>query len=82
MFSADAELQILARFAPTFRRHANERADAVDINGDKRIARDDAFGKIIGEESAGIVAADADGRLREIVGAEGKELRRLRNIAG
>ena len=64
MFSTDAELQIRTCFAPTFRRNANKIANTIDIDRDKRIARDNAFRKIISEESAGIVAAHAERCLR------------------
>lgn len=64
MFSADAELQIRTCFAPTFRRNANKITDTIDIDRDEWIARDNSLRKIIGEESAGIVAAHAERCLR------------------
>ena len=82
MLSADAKLEFFAGLAPPFCRNLNELAHAFDIERHKRIARDHALAQIVVQEHAGIVAANADGGLRQIVGAEGEELRRLGDVAG
>jgi hypothetical protein len=81
MLAADAELDILTRFAAALGREAHQFADAVAVDRHERIARQNALRGVDAEEARGIVAADAEGRLCQIVGAEGKELGRLCDLA-
>ena len=57
-------------------------ADALDVEADERVAREDALLDIDGQEPAGIVAAEAQGGLGEVVGAEAEELGLLGDLAG
>ena len=50
MLAADTELQILACCAPSFRRNAYEFANAFLIDRHKRIARNNTFVHVVGEE--------------------------------
>src|ERR1700692_619281 len=77
MFAANAQLEICARLSSTFRRNANKFSHAVAIDGNERIACNQTFREIFGEECARVVAADTECCLRQIVGAEGEELRAL-----
>ena len=52
------------------------------VEGDEGVVLDDSLVGILAEEAAGIVAAQAERRLSQIVGAEGEELRALADLAG
>src|SRR5436309_12167401 len=81
MLAANADLEIGPRLAAARDADLDELADAVAIHRDERIDLQNALGDIDAEESGRVVAADAVGRLREIVGAEREEFRRLGDIA-
>ena len=55
MFAANAELEFFARGTAARGSDANEFAHAFHIDRNKRIAGDQAFGKIVAEKGAGIV---------------------------
>ena len=80
MLAADAELEIFARRTAALGGDADQFADAVDIDGNKGIARDQALGEILAQEAAGIVARNAQRGLGQIVGAEGKKFARFRRF--
>src|SRR5580658_419466 len=82
MLTANPELEVSPRFAATLGSDTDEFADAVAVDRHEGIGRQDALRGINTEETRGVVAADAEGRLRQIVGAERKEFRGLRNLAG
>src|SRR5687767_5784079 len=82
MFAANAELQRGLYRLPPLGRDRDQLADALDIQADKRIARENALLDIDREESAGIVAADAQSGLGEIIGTEAEELRLLGDACG
>ena len=67
---------------PALGGHLDERADALLIERDERILRQDARLDVRGQELPGVVAREAHRGLREVVRAEGEELRRLRELAG
>ena len=75
MLAADAEFQTFACLPPSFRRNRDELAHALLIERDERIGRDHFLFEILVDEARRVIAADAEGRLREIVGAEGEKLR-------
>src|SRR3546814_269283 len=81
VLAADAELDVGARFAPAFGREVDQLPDAFDVEADERVGQEDALVDILRQEAARIVAADADRRLRQVVGAEREKLRRLGNLA-
>ena len=74
MLAADAELEVVSRLAAALGGDAHELADAVAVDGDERIGGQNALGGIDAEKARGVVAADAERGLREIVSAEGEEL--------
>ena len=74
MFAADAELDVGAGRAAALGGDFDELADAFDIDRNERIARVDALIDIGAEEAAGVIAADAERGLRQVVGAEAEEL--------
>src|SRR5688572_5037285 len=82
MLAANAELEVRARSPPPLRRDRDQLADSLDIEGDERVAREDAFFDIGAEEAAGVVAAEAERGLGKIVGAEAEELRFPGDIGG
>src|SRR4051794_11797240 len=81
VLAADAYLESLAGLAASLDADAHHLANAFAIDRHERIDLEDAARRIDAEEACGIVAADAERRLREVVGAEGEELRRLRDLA-
>ena len=81
MLAADAELDVGPRPAAALRRHGDEFADALLVERDERIGRQDALGRVGAEERGRVVARDAERRLREVVGAEGEELGRFGDLA-
>src|ERR1019366_361755 len=82
MLAANADLETRAGLASARNADLHQLADAVAIDRDERIDLQDSLGDIGAEESGGVVAADAVSRLRQIVGAEREELRRLGDVAG
>ena len=73
MFAANAELDVRAGRAAAFGGEADQFADAFDVDADERILRVDSLVDIVLQEASGIVAADAQSGLGEIVGAEAEE---------
>ena len=81
MLAADAELDVRPRLAAALGGDLHEFADAFLIERHERIGRQDALGRVGAEERGGVVARDAERRLRQIVGAEGEELGALGDLA-
>src|SRR5262249_19387662 len=82
MLAADAELEIVPRLAPALDRNLDELADAFTVERDERIDRQDALRRIGTEKARGVVAADAERGLGQIVGAEREEFRGFGDLAG
>src|SRR5579883_219369 len=70
MLAADADLELVAHGTPALDTDANELADAFAIDRHEWIRRQDATRHVRAEEARRVVAADAEGRLRQIIGAE------------
>src|ERR1700691_5475230 len=82
VFAADAELDVGTRLA-TFRDgDFHELANAGLVNRVERIFLHDLRFLICAEETAGIVTAHTERGLREVVRAEAKKFRRLRDFIG
>src|SRR3546814_19073849 len=81
MLAADAELDARARPATALGGDFDELADTLDVEADEGIGDEDALVDILGQETARIVAADADRRLGQVVGAEAEEFGRPRELA-
>ena len=82
MLAADAELQVVARLAAALAADLDQLADALDVERGEGIVLEDAALLVLLQERRRVVAAEAEGRLRQVVGAEGEELRRLGDLAG
>src|SRR5499426_4696819 len=82
VFAANAHFELWPRLATAFDADAHQFPHALAVDGHEGIARKDAARQVSAEKARGVVAADAVGGLRQIVGAEGKELRALRDFAG
>src|SRR6187455_1336838 len=82
MLAADAELEVATGGTAALGGDADEFADAFAVERHERIGRQDAFGGIDAEEARGVVAADAESGLRQVVGAEGEELGAGGDLAG
>src|ERR1700675_3335577 len=67
VLAADAELEIFADLAAARGGDADELADARAVDRDKRVGRQDAFRRIDAEKTCGVVAADAERGLRQII---------------
>ena len=81
VFATNAELDAVTRAPPAFGGHFHQLPHAIDVEADKGIAREDTLVDIGCEEARGIVATDAQRRLREVIGAEAEEFRFLRENA-
>src|SRR5581483_10009033 len=82
VLTADADLESLSGLAAALDADADQRADACGIDRYERIARDEAARRVDAEEACGIVAADAEGGLGQVVGAEREELGASGDIVG
>ena len=82
MLAADADLEIGARLAAARHADLDEFTDAIAIDRDERIDLEDTLADVGAKEARSVVAADAVGGLRQVVGAEREELRGLRDVAG
>src|ERR1700722_17488234 len=74
VLAADAELEVLAHLAAALARDRDQFADALAIDRDERIDGENALRGVGAEKARGVVAADAEGGLGEIIGAIGEEL--------
>src|SRR5438445_587758 len=78
---ADADLETVARLAAALDGDAHHRADAVAVEHLERVGRDDLLLDVAREEALlRVVPRDAEDRLREVVRAEGEELRLLGDL--
>src|SRR6478672_3768085 len=82
VLAADANLEVFAHPAAALDADPHQRADAIAIDRHERIARQDAARRVDAEERRGVVTADAEGGLGQVVGAEREELGGLRNLVG
>jgi hypothetical protein len=80
MLAANAELDAGPRRSPALGRDLHQFADAFAVDRDERVAREDALFDVGGEKRRRVVARNAECGLRQVVGAEGKEFRRLRDF--
>src|SRR5262249_42273743 len=80
VLAANAHFELWPRLAAAFDADAHQFPHAIAVDGHEGIARKDAARQVSAEKARGVVAADAVGGLRQIVGAEGKELRALRDF--
>src|SRR5258707_4491989 len=73
MLAANTDLELRPPFAATLDADAHQFAHTVAIDGDEGVAGKNAARHVRAEKARGVVAADAVGGLRQVVGAEGKE---------
>ena len=74
VLAADAQLDVGASLAAQLGSHLHQLANAVLIQTREGIALEDLVLVVAVEELAGVVAAEAEGHLSQVVGAEGEEL--------
>src|SRR3954471_22984809 len=82
VLAADADLELGARLASAFDADAHQLAYALAVDGDEGIKRDNSARHVEAEKARRIITADAVSRLGQVVGAEGKELGALGDVAG
>src|SRR5688500_1962642 len=82
VFAADAALEVRVRLAAELHAHADQLADAAEVDRLERVALEQLLLDVLGEEDARVVAAVAEGHLRQVVRAEAEELGRLRELVG
>ena len=70
MLAANPELEVRPRLASATDADAHELADAIAIDRHERITRQDRARQIGAEKAGSVVAADSEGGLRQIIGAE------------
>ena len=75
MFAADADVEFLRRRASARRAHAHEPPDALLVDRLERIVSEYALRGVPRQDRRGVVAREAERHLREIVRAEGEEIR-------
>jgi hypothetical protein len=75
VFAADADFQVRPGRPALLDRDLHQAAEAFPVNRLERIAGRDVVLLIVADERAVIVAAHAERRLRQVVGAEAEELR-------
>ena len=74
MLAADAELELGLRRPPFLDGDLHQRADAITIERDERVLRQDAALDILRQELAGVVARRPNSGLGQVVGAEAEEV--------
>jgi len=77
VFAANPDLEIGACGAAFLDAHLDQLPDAFLIERLERVVREDVLLDVEGQEAARIIAAQAHRRLRQVVGAEAKELSNL-----
>ena len=82
MLAANAELDAGPGRPAPVGRDFDQLADALDIEADKRVARENALVDILGQEPSGIVARDAERGLGQVIGAEAEKLAMFGDLAG
>uniref|UniRef100_A0A0N4ZZV7 Carbamoyl-phosphate synthase (glutamine-hydrolyzing) n=1 Tax=Parastrongyloides trichosuri TaxID=131310 RepID=A0A0N4ZZV7_PARTI len=82
MFAADAHLHARLGRATALLGDADQVAHAVLVQTDEGVVLEDALVQIDLQEATGIVAADAEGCLGQVVGAEAEELGVFGQISG
>src|SRR5258706_14874217 len=75
MLSADPAFDIRARRSTLLHRHVHQLTHAAGIDRLERIAVEDFFFEVVGQEAVGIIARIPKRHLRQIIRAEGEELR-------
>src|SRR6266851_7761080 len=80
VLTTNSELDFLICLAPFFDCDLHQTADTFGVKLLKRIFLVDPFFDVGVQKLSRIVTREAVGHLREIVGAEGKKLRRLRDL--
>ena len=80
MLAADAQLDVWARHATALAGDINKHAHATNIDRCKWVVLDDLALAVARQEAAGVVAAHAERRLRQVIGAETEELRGFCNL--
>ena len=82
VLAADAELDIFPRLAAALDGDLHQLTDAGGVDRRERIRLEDAFLGVLLQERPHVVSAHAEAGLGEVVGAERKELGRLRDLVG
>src|SRR5262245_52221862 len=70
VLAADSDLEFGARLAPTLDADTHQFADALAVDRHERIGLQDAARGVGTKEACGIVTADTEAGLRQVVGAE------------
>ena len=82
LLAADAQLDVGTGLAAEIRSHLHQAANAHLIELGEGIGLVDLVVVVAGQELAGVVTAEAEGHLGQVVGAEGEELGLLGNLVG
>ena len=82
LLAADAQLDVRAGLAAQLAGHLHQTAHAHLIQLGEGIGLVDLPVVVAGQELAGVVAAEAEGHLGQVVGAEGEELGLLGDVVG
>src|SRR3954463_4495106 len=80
MLTADADLQIRTRLATFLYAHLHQLSDAFTIKDGKRILLQDSLAQVCRQELVDVITREAESGLRQVVGAEAKELSVFRDL--
>ena len=82
MLAADADLEIGLGLAALRDAQLDQATDATDIQRLERIRRQELLREVVAQERADVIAREAKGHLRQVVGAEAEEVRGLGDLVG
>src|SRR3954469_21061503 len=82
VLAANADLELGARLATAFDPDAHKLAHALAVDGDEGIKRNNSARHVEAEKARRVITADPVSGLGQVVGAKGKELGALGDIAG
>ena len=82
VLTADPDLQLWPRRSPLFHCNLHQRANPISVNGLKRVPGIDIELYVWYKKPAGIIPANSQRRLGEVVGPKTKEFGSLGNLVG
>ena len=74
LFTTDTDLEVAVGLTTPLHTGLDQLANALLINGLERICCEDTLVEVVLQEAADVITAEAEGHLRQVVGAEGEEL--------
>src|SRR5688572_30556107 len=82
MLAAESDFEVGSGLATEGCRDLDQPTDTGAVERLERVSGEDPLGDVFGEEATRVVAAETEGRLGQIVGAEGDEVSVLGDFVG